>query len=166
MLCYIEHANVTVLDMDEAIRFLTIAFPHFRVRGGESSEEAKWKKWCHLGTETIHITIEQSSTVDQPKAKGESLAARINHVGFVVDDVAEVKRKTEAAGYTRNALIDKSPSRNRLYVGDNSGLTWQFVEYASDDPVVRNDCAVWARPAGPAARGTAGKCEANDPDGS
>ena len=143
MQCYIEHANVTVLDMDEALRFLTTAFPHFQVRGGgESADGAKRKKWCHLGTETIYIAIEQSSTVDQPKADGGSPAARINHVGFVVDDVAEIKRKTEAAGYSRNALIDESPSRRRLYVDDGSGLTWEFVEYLSDDPVVRNDYSV------------------------
>ena len=143
MHCYIQHANVTVLDMDEAIRFLTTAFPHFRVRGGgESSEGAKWKKWCHLGTETIYIAVEQSSTVNRPKANGESPAARINHVGFVVDDVTEVQRKTEAAGYVRNALIDESPSRKRLYVDDGSGLTWEFVEYLCDDPAVRNDYSI------------------------
>lgn len=143
MQCYIEHANVTVLDMDEAIRFLTVPFPHFRVRGGgESREGAKSKKWCHLGTDTIYIAIEQSSAVSQPRTKGDSPAARINHVGFVVDDVAEVQRKTEAAGYTRNAFIDESPSRKRLYVDDASGLTWEFVEYLSDDPAVRNDYSV------------------------
>ena len=143
MQCYIEHANVAVLDMDETIRFLTIAFPHFQVRGGgESTNGAKWKKWCHLGTETIYIAIEQSSTVDQPKVDGDSPAARINHVGFVADEAAEVKRKTESAGYTRNALIDESPSRKRFYVDDGSGLTWEFVEYLSDDPAVRNDYSV------------------------
>ena len=143
MQCYIEHANVAVLDMDEAIRFLTIALPHFRVRGGgESADGEKWKKWCHLGTDTIYIAIEQSSAVEKPKAGGESPAARINHVGFVVDDVAEVQRKAETAGYARNALVDESPARRRLYVDDGSGLTWEFVEYLSDDPAVRNDYSV------------------------
>jgi catechol 2,3-dioxygenase-like lactoylglutathione lyase family enzyme len=151
--CYIEHANVAVLDMDEAIRFLTIAFPHFKVRGGgENTEAGKWKKWCHLGTQTIYVAIEQSSTVDQPRADGDSPAARINHVGFGVDDVVEIKRKVEAAGYVCNALIDESPSRMRLYVDDGSGLTWEFVEYLSDDPAVRNDYSVEARNSHPPRR--------------
>jgi len=43
----LEHANLTVRDVEETIRFLQTAFPEFRVRG-----EGKGQVWRVVATET------------------------------------------------------------------------------------------------------------------
>jgi len=138
MKCELEHANVTVLDLDQAVRFLKTAFPHFRVRGGGESDQGTWrKKWLHVGTDSIYVALEQT-TVAARSQREPHRETGINHVGFVVDDVEDIQRKMEAAGYTATPA-EAHPHRKRLYVGDDSGVTWEFIEYLSDDPAERND---------------------------
>lgn len=134
----LEHTNITVVDTDRTIEFLTTAFPHFRVRGGGGTEHGTWqKKWCHLGTDDFYIAIEEP-TIAKKTPRQATEQTGINHVGFVVDDADEIQRKMEAAGY-KNSMVDESPSRKRLYVTDADAITWEFVEYLSDDPAERND---------------------------
>jgi catechol 2,3-dioxygenase-like lactoylglutathione lyase family enzyme len=138
MNCRLEHANVTVLDIEEAIRFLTTAFPHFRVRGSGESDQGTWqKKWVHVGTDDIYVALEQTTIAGRTQ-RDASRETGYNHVGFVVEDVARIEREMAAEGY-KTAMADPHPFRKRLYVQDNSGLTWEFVEYLSDDPAERND---------------------------
>jgi catechol 2,3-dioxygenase-like lactoylglutathione lyase family enzyme len=133
----LEHTNITVVDTDRTIEFLTTAFPHFKVRGGGGSEHQTWKKkWCHLGTDDFYIAIEEATITRKTKREAMEHTG-INHVGFMVDDVEEIQGKMEAAGY-KNSLADESPSRKRLYVTDADAITWEFVEYLSDDPAIRN----------------------------
>jgi len=134
----LEHTNITVVDTDRTIEFLTTAFPHFRVRGGGGREHGTWKKkWCHLGTDDFYIAIEEP-TIAKKTPRQATEQTGINHVGFVVDDVQEIVEKMTAAGY-RGAMAEEHPFRKRLYVTDGDGITWEFVEYLSDDPADRND---------------------------
>ncbi len=45
----LEHANLTVHDIDGMIRFLQTAFPEFRVRGEGKSRDGS--RWVHVGTD-------------------------------------------------------------------------------------------------------------------
>ena len=134
----LEHVNITVRDTDETIRFLRTAFEDLVVRGGGQSDRGDFrKKWCHLGTDSVYVAIEETSIA----AKGERVPAEttgINHAGFVVEDVEAIQRKMEQAGYS-SAMADPHPYRKRLYATDGDGITWEFVQYLSDDPAERND---------------------------
>ena len=138
MTCQLEHANVTVLDIDESAAFLTMLFAHWRVRGGGESDQGTWRKrWLHVGTDEIYIALEQTTLA----AKTDREPARttgINHVGFAVDSVAAIRQKAEAAGYPASEA-EPHPYRKRLYVTDHSGITWEFIEYLSGNPAERND---------------------------
>ena len=138
MNCQLEHANITVMDLDRAVEFLTTAFPQFVVRGGGEADRGTWKeRWLHLGTDSMYIALVEPSIASRTARRPERETG-INHVGFVVDDVNDIMQKMERAGH-KHALVDERPARRRLYVTDDDGITWEFVEYSSDDPAVRND---------------------------
>ena len=138
MKCELEHANVTVLSLAEGVTFLTTAFPHFKVRGGGESDHGAWrKKWLHVGTDSVYVALEETTAASRSRREPHRETG-INHVGFVVEDVEDIQQKMEAAGYTAT-MAEPHPHRRRLYVRDNDGLTWEFVEYLSDDPAERND---------------------------
>ena len=141
MTCEFDHVNLTVVDIERATEFLTLAFPDFRVRGGgESDHGDRHDKWIHLGTDDLYVCLNETTEVRKVARNGTEETG-LNHVGFIVDDVDDLLHKYEALGL-KCAPTDETPSRKRLYVTDHDALTWEFVEYLSDDPAVRNDYSV------------------------
>ena len=63
----------------------------------------------------------------------------LNHLGFEVDDVAALRERMLAAGYTESTVPNAHPHRTRVYFYDAEGNDWEFVEYFSDNPAERND---------------------------
>ncbi len=79
---YLEHANITVADIDEAIVFLTTAFPDFKVRGkGESEQAGVIRKWLHIGTDETYIALEQVSS-EEIGDRRPYKDVGINHLGI------------------------------------------------------------------------------------
>lgn len=142
MKCYLEHANITVADLDRTVDFLTTAFPDFRVRGrGETETGGTRRQWLHLGTDETYIALEEVFAGDHA-AGGDRrpyLDVGINHVGFVVEDVETLVRRLEEAGYRQSIAADEHPHRKRFYFYDGDRIEYEFVEYLSDDPAERND---------------------------
>jgi hypothetical protein len=68
-------------------------------------------------------------------------SSNLNHVGFVVNDVAAVKARLLEAGYKEGFITDAHPFRKRLYFLDRDGAEWEFVEYLTEDPDRRNSYA-------------------------
>jgi catechol 2,3-dioxygenase-like lactoylglutathione lyase family enzyme len=129
MNAYIEHANLSVGDLDEAVRFLQTAVPAFRIRGrGASNGE----KWIHVGTDSSDVALYE----DPGRTRVEP--RKLNHLGFVVESVAGVRARLAEAGYREGPESAASPHRKRLYFFDGDGLEWEFVEYMSGDPAERN----------------------------
>ena len=135
---YIEHANITVPDLDEAITFLTTAFPEFQVRGrGESDTDAGPKQWLHLGTDATYIALEQHvEATDSGRRPYRDNG--VNHIAFVVDDVDGVMDRLMAGGYREGIPVEPHPHRKRTYVHDHGGMEYEFVQYYSEDPTERN----------------------------
>ena len=137
----LEHTNITVVSVDRAIEFLTTAFGHYAVRGGgETMHEGQKGRWLHLGADDTYIALQESEGVEVTP-RNANTETGINHVGFVVDDVDGIMARMVAAGH-KHSLVEELPSRRRLYVDDFDGITWEFVEYLSDDPAVRNDYSI------------------------
>ena len=129
MTVYIEHANLYVSDLDEGVRFVQTAMPEFEVRGhGVSNDE----RWVHIGTESSYLALYEASDPESLRT------SKLNHIGFVVDDVASTRERLLRAGYQEGFIADVHPARKRLYFLDRDGLEWEFVEYLTEDAAERN----------------------------
>jgi len=133
MQAYVEHANVTVEDIEQSIEFIQTAIPEFKVRHKGYSDN----RWCHIGTDTTYIALQEAahSKVSNRKPYKD---IGINHIGLVVEDADLVKERLLAAGYQQNELADIHPFRKRIYFFDNSGGEWEFIQYLSNDVEKRN----------------------------
>ncbi|MBT3604360.1 MAG: VOC family protein [Candidatus Latescibacteria bacterium] len=133
MSCRLEHANITVKDMEEGVRFLTTVFPDFQSRGGDTVEiEGGQKQWLHVGTDETYIALESvTPTTDSDRRPYRDLG--INHIGFVVDDLDGVIARLVEAGYETGDLAEEIDYRKRTYVFDDNGVEWEFVQYLTED---------------------------------
>lgn len=136
---YLEHANITVGDIDKAIKFLTTAFPDFKVRGGGESETGGGiRKWLHIGTDVTYVALESVSSKDEGTRRLYRDVG-INHIGFVVEDVEAIIKRLKNAGYKESISVEPHPFRKRVYFYDSDGIEYEFIEYLSDDFSERND---------------------------
>lgn len=135
MKCYLEHANITVRDLDEAVRFTTTALPHFRVRGRGDGDG---RPWLHVGDDDTYIAYSQA-TAAEDSGRTPYEQPGVNHVGFVVEDAETVAQSLRAAGYREGIVPEPHPHRRRVYFHDHDGNEWEFVEYFSDKAAERND---------------------------
>ena len=132
--CYLEHANITVRSLDEAVRFITTAFPHFKIRGQGTTNG---RRWSHVGTDTTYLAFSES-----PMPKSDRSAHNdpgFNHLGFVVEDAEAVASALSQAGFRPGIHVDPHPHRKRVYFHDADDNEWEFVEYLSEQAEERND---------------------------
>ncbi|XOV89047.1 MAG: VOC family protein [Pseudomonadota bacterium] len=136
----LEHANVTVGSIDEAVRFLGAAFPHFRRRGGgHLHDDPDLGEWVHFGDDECYIALQQNvlhaGRVDIPYSNDG-----INHLGFVVESLDQLLLRLAELNYhpTEASVLDGHPHRRRAYIIDGNGFEWEFVEYTSKLAAERN----------------------------
>ncbi len=141
MKAQLEHANVSVGNIDEAIRFLNTALPEYRIRhrGGRKGKD----EWVHIGTEDSYIALNEARPGGDPDEEEAEVEAyrgiAVNHIGFVVEDAKALRARLLKAGYREGFVPDPHPHRMRVYFHDGDGTEWEFVEYFSEDPRERND---------------------------
>lgn len=133
MLARIEHANLTVPDIDAAIAFLKTVEPAFEVL--HDSGSGGDYRWAHVGTRESYLALEEphQPTPDARKARRYADWG-VNHVGFVVPDVDAAAERLLAAGYEEGFRAERHPARVRRYFHDSAGFEWELVEYLTDDP--------------------------------
>ncbi|MBF9001544.1 MULTISPECIES: VOC family protein [Vibrio] len=130
---YVEHTNVTVKNIDEAIEFIQLALPDFKVRHqGENGY-----RWAHIGTQDSYIAL-QEMTDKENSNRTPYNDVGINHIGIVVDDALAVEQRLLDAGYRLNEINENSQYRKRVYFFDNSGIEWEFIQYFSADNALKN----------------------------
>ena len=125
----LEHANLMVSSIEDAVRFLTTAFPEFQIRGRGVYQG---RPWVHIGTDDTYIAMTEVDDLGQ-------LGAPLNHLGYVVEDIDSLADRLLAAGFREGFISPPHPYRKRRYFHDADDLEWEFVEYLSDDPAKRND---------------------------
>ena len=130
---YLEHANITVTDIKESIRFFKTAFPHFRIRGGGNGR----REWVHLGDDHTYIAINQAKDLNGRFLKNYEKIG-INHIGFVVEDVEEIASNLIKNGFKRDYPKQIETYRIRDYFADADGNEFEFVQYLSEKPAERN----------------------------
>ena len=133
---YLEHLNITVLDVDAAIRFLQTAMPQLEVRGGGTGE--KCKRWVHVGTAPTYLAIEDRGA-EGPGPHKPYIHPGMTPIGFVVDDLDGVAERLRSSGYREGMNALDHPHRKRIYFFDDDDNEYEFIEYLSTKPSDRND---------------------------
>ena len=133
----LDHANLSVRDVDGMIRFLTVAFPDFRVRGRGAN--CAGLAWAHVGNAETYLSLLAATGEAAERLVPYAGKPGLNHLGFEVDDVAALRERLCAAGYDETTVPNAHPYRRRVYFEDREGNDWEFVEYRSSDPAERND---------------------------
>ena len=130
----LEHANLSVVDVEAVTRFLHAVDPSFVVRG--DGTDGQGRPWRHVGNQNFYVALQSvpPSEVRTPYSNSPGL----NHLGWEVGDVGGLEARMRAAGFEPNLADDTHPARRRLYFYDPDGNDWEFVEYLSDDPAERN----------------------------
>ena len=140
MTVQLEHANLAVENIDEMIRFLTTAFPEFRVR--HEAVNTDGLRWVHIGTDDTYLALNEGVAESEEGFTPYSGKVGVNHLAYVVDDVDALRKRLREAGYRDSTVPNAHPHRKRAYFYDSEGNDWEFVEYLSDAPEQRNDYAI------------------------
>ncbi|UTT85579.1 VOC family protein [Vibrio pelagius] len=133
MQAYVEHANITVSNIDDAVQFIQTAIPEFKERHRGQTNY----RWCHIGTDDSYIALQEVVEREQTD-RSPYLDVGINHIGIVVDDVDRVEKRLLAAGYEQNDIGEDNPFRKRVYFYDASGVEWEFIEYLTQNAENKN----------------------------
>jgi len=129
----LEHANVTVPDIDAAIRFLSLVAPDFVIRKDGMAEQGY--RWVHIGNDHSYLALQAVHVGYESAPMHETYVNYgVNHLGMVIQDATGVEARLDAAGYRRNGPTVRDTHRIRLYFYDDAGMEWELVEYLSADP--------------------------------
>jgi catechol 2,3-dioxygenase-like lactoylglutathione lyase family enzyme len=133
----LDHANLTVRDLDGTVRFLQTAFPDFRIRGGGAGADGR--RWLHVGNDDAYLALNEAR--DEPSEAWTPYSGKpgLNHLGFEVDDADALRARLREAGYLDTTVPNSHPARKRVYFNDADGNDWEFVEYLTEDPAMRHD---------------------------
>jgi catechol 2,3-dioxygenase-like lactoylglutathione lyase family enzyme len=140
MIARLEHANLVVRDIDDAIRFILTALPTFQIRG--EGKTLTGSRWVHIGTEETYLALTEATGTPAETWVPYSGKPGLNHLGYEVSDVEALRVRLKAAGYRDSTFANQHPHRTRIYFHDSEGNDWEFVEYSSVDPAERNDYAI------------------------
>ncbi len=133
----LEHANLTVRDIEGMIRFLQTAFPEFLVRGEGISQDGS--RWVHVGTQETYIALSPAKAEAERRWMPYRGMPGVNHLAYEVDDVEALRERMKSAGYRDSTPANAHPYRKRQYFYDPEGNDWEFIQYLSQDPAKRND---------------------------
>lgn len=133
----LEHANLSVRDVEGMIRFLQTAFPEFRVRGEGRSNDGS--RWAHIGIRETYVALSEANRKPEKRWTPYQGLPGVNHLGYEVDDVEALRHRLKAAGYQESTVPNAHPHRKRVYFYDPDGNDWEFVQYFSQDTAERND---------------------------
>ncbi len=137
MTTYLEHANITVPDIDAAIAFLQTVEPSFHVRHDETPEGSY--RWAHIGSNQFYVALQEphlGSNAQSDRRPYKDYG--VNHLAWVVEDFTAVTERLEKKGYQKGIPVEPHPHRKRAYYFDTGGFEWEIVEYLSDTQEERN----------------------------
>ncbi len=132
----IEHANITVPDLDAATAFLAVVAPDFVVRHEDRSSQGY--RWRHVGNAQCYFALQEPQPGSEAApALGRYAGVGVNHFGLEVSGLEAMMRRLDAEGYARSYPVQREPGRLRAYFYDRAGFEWELIEYSTDDPAQR-----------------------------
>ena len=127
----IEHLNITVPEIDEAIKFLKIVAPDFVIRKDDKSLDNY--RWVHIGNDNCYIALQEAHLGDAAKKQLPSYKNYgINHTALVVLNLKQIEDKLIENGYQKGIETPVEKYRIRRYYYDHAGFEWELVEYLSE----------------------------------
>ena len=122
----IEHANITVSNIDETFEFYH-SLMGFETRWeGEANGVLGPVRACHVGTPEFYLSFFEAE--NQGAATQDYSRNGINHIGFEVNNLSDYKRKLGDMGVNIHFEQDYDPG-TRLYFYDLNGVEIELVEY-------------------------------------
>ena len=121
----LEHANISVRDVDAMTRFLGAAFPDFRVR---REGLYQGRRWVHVGNDDTYVALFTYPETPEPKNSSYSTKGGLNHWAVVVDDIDATEERVKAEGFTPINHADYEPGK-RFYFLDADGIEVEVVQY-------------------------------------
>ncbi|MDR9829377.1 VOC family protein [Vibrio sp. FNV 38] len=132
----LEHANITVPNIDAAVSFLQIVAPDFSIRADNSPDDSY--RWAHVGNNENYLALQEPQLNQAAKDRRRPYYdIGINHLALIVKDVETIKQKLLDSGYKMNGQIADEATRKRVYFWDSAGFEWELVEYFTPDPQQR-----------------------------
>jgi len=135
---YLEHLNLVVKDIPQALTFYQAAFPHWRIRGeGQSTWYGKPRRWLHFGDDKIYLALSDHGESDI--RDNRAFQVGLSHFAFVTDELAQITQRLQAAGFAGEQGDGTLGIRNNTYFIDSDGYEVEFVEYLTAVIAQRND---------------------------
>lgn len=138
----LEHVNIVVTAIEPTVRFLTAAFPGWRVRGrGDEPFAGMPREWLHVGDDDNYLALTAYALPTGAKGRArdlQSAAPGLAHVGFEVADIDALVARLGDAGFAHDHWGPAHPHRRNVYYLDGEGLEFEFVEYATPEPAKKN----------------------------
>lgn len=122
----LEHANVTVSDPNKTADLLCRLLD-WKIRWQGEAIDGGYT--VHVGSDHSYVALYTQSGVRTASASSYTSVAGLNHLGFVVPDLAEMERRVRAEGLTPTSFGDYEPGK-RFYTTDGDGIEFEFVSYA------------------------------------
>ena len=120
----LEHANITVSDVERTAAMLTELFGwKVRWKGPAMSGGLT----AHVGDENQYLAIFSKGGLDQ-KGITYDTPGGLNHIGVVVDDLDAMEEKVREMGFTPHNHADYEPGR-RFYFSDHDDIEFELVSY-------------------------------------
>lgn len=136
----LEHVNLTVNDLQTTLRFLQTALPDWRVRGqGRMDWFGKPIEWLHVGTATAYLALQSGG--EGHALDWTSHRTGVKHVGLVVSDLNAVVARLTEAGFPLDHWGGATAYRRSAYFVEPGSVQFEFMEYLTDDPALRNHYA-------------------------
>ena len=135
---YVEHANISVTNAEETVRFLTAAIPEWRVRGqGEMDWFGRTIQWYHVGDDHSYIAI-QNGGIGEVSEWRKSWTG-VKHIGIVVPDLDSLVERLTTCGYKVDHFGGDHPHRRNVYFLEPHNMQFEFMEYTSREVSEKND---------------------------
>lgn len=136
----LEHVNLTVNDLTLSLHFVQTALPAWRVRGqGRMDWFGKPIRWLHVGTDETYLALQSGG--EGAALDWQSHRTGVKHVGLVVSDLDAVVGRLTEAGFALDHWGGASAYRRSAYFVEAGSVQFEFVEYLSEDPAMRNHYA-------------------------
>ena len=134
---HLEHANVTVKNIDAVVGFITTALPDWQVRGqGTMDWYGKHIRWLHVGTSNHYLALQEGGEGTLPS--WTSHAVGVKHLGFRVPSLASTIERLGRAGFPTDHPGGAHPHRRSAYFTFRDELQFEFIEYLSANDSERN----------------------------
>ena len=122
---HLEHANVTVSDLERSTKMLCDIFGwHLRWQG----KAINGGTTAHVGSKDSYVALFTPLKLSSEKQDSYTTLGGLNHLAVVVDDINATEARVKAAGLTPGSHADYEPGL-RFYFHDHDGIEYEVVSY-------------------------------------